>query len=92
MTSWQEVQEDGQKNKWQHSEITTERVVRWFTLAMQEMGIIEKLDITADVAKKAFDISERIDRRMKQRTLADVRATAAHLATLKANTQDAEEG
>lgn len=91
MTDWQEHHEQEQNRKWKHSETTTERVVRWFTLAMQEIGIVERMNAAADEAHKAWTIAQRIDRRIKQRNQADIAALANQVATLKAKTADGED-
>lgn len=88
---WQTYQEGEQSRKWKDA-TTTERVVKWFTLAMQELGIVERMNVTADEAKKAFDMAQRIDRRLAKNAKAIERAMAAQLSTFKSNNiADAEE-
>ncbi len=69
---------------------TTAKVAKGVILAIKSLFIVEKLDITADDAHKAWETTKKIERRQKKRDEADVRAWSAMSSTLKANTKDEE--
>jgi hypothetical protein len=69
---------------------TTAKVAKGVILAIKSLFIVEKLDISADEAHKAWLTSQKIERRQKRRDEADVRAWSAQSSTLKANLKDDE--
>ncbi len=74
---------------------TTGRIKKWMVGFFQEMNILGKIDATADevrkvweVAKKMDERQDRIERRQKKRTEADIRSWKAHVSTLESQSKD----